>query len=81
MVSADSQRLIMAHALQRVLCVTADTMTFNFALVARNPGMGAEGIYGHVFQLPSKEKVTVEVRDAHMYVIDAINLLFLSHTV
>ncbi len=56
-IATDNHRLIMAHALQRVLYVTADTKKCVFAMVARNPQTGAEGIYCHVFQLPSKEKV------------------------
>lgn len=57
MVATDDQRLIMAHALQRILYVTADTKKYIFAMVARNPQTGREGIYCHVFQLPTKEKV------------------------
>ena len=57
MISTDGQQLIMAHALQRILYVTADTKKCLFVLVARNPQTGAEGVYGHVFAVTSKEKV------------------------
>ena len=51
------QNLIMAHALKRILFCTADTKKYLFAMVARNPQTGADGVYCHVFLLPSKEKV------------------------
>ena len=51
----------MAHALKRILFCTAETKKYLFAMVARNPQTGADGVYCHVFLLPSKEKV----RDAH----------------
>ena len=51
------QNLIMAHALKRILFCTADTKKSLFAMVARNPQTGADGVYCHVFLLPSKEKV------------------------
>ena len=59
--SRPPQKLIMAHALRRVVFSTADTKKSLFALVARNPTSQTdpEGVYCHVFQLPSREAVRV----------------------
>ena len=53
------QKLIMAHALQRVVFSTADTKKNLFALVARNPQTGPESVFCHIFHLPSREAVRV----------------------
>lgn len=54
-ISLPDQRLVMAHAMNRIVYCTADAKKCLFALVARNPS-GAEGIFCHIFLMPSKEK-------------------------
>ena len=52
------QTLIMAHALNRILFCTAEPKKSLFAMVARNPQSGPEGVFCHVFLLASKQKVS-----------------------
>eukprot|EP00731_Ephydatia_muelleri_P014373 Em0008g93a len=53
--SLPDQRLVMAHAMTRIVYCTADAKKCLFALVAKNPS-GSEGIFCHIFLMPSKEK-------------------------
>ena len=48
----------MAHSLKRILYCTADSKKHLFALVARNPQEGTEGVYTHVFMTDKKDQVT-----------------------
>lgn len=47
----------MAHALKRILYCTAEPKKHLFALVARNPQQGAEGVFTHVFMTDKKDQV------------------------
>ena len=47
----------MAHALKRILYCTCDSKKHLFAIVARNPQEGTEGVYTHVFVTAKKDQV------------------------
>ena len=47
----------MAHALKRILYCSADSKKHLFALVARNPQEGSDGVYTHVFMTDKKDQV------------------------
>ena len=52
------QDVIMAHALKRILYSTAEPKKHLFAIVARNPQEGIDGVYTHVFLTDKKDQVT-----------------------
>ena len=47
----------MAHSIKRILYCTADSKKHLFAIVARNPQEGTEGVYTHVFITDKKDQV------------------------